>query len=441
VSPGDGRLYETLGDPRPGPGSGDGGGYQPGPPYWPWPGSATAGTRPGRGPGRIMRVLTGVNEDILDWVPEERPRYTGLGVIVLGTAVMAALSMLDALTQIFGTSRILLPFLILIAVFWGSLICGIDRWLIASTHGGVTLSKGRRFGRFAPRIVLAALFGAIIAVPLLLTAFGPEVAQQAENLRSTDLIQYGSLLQECNPLSGSPGPRQVNCTGQELNVTNPTLDDGSVLQAKKTQEASLQNTLSQDTAKEDHLEQVVQEECDGVRSEETTGLFGAGPVCAADQSAANKFSNDHQLPALAHKVQVLGQEISDYQNKIKIDKENYDKSLTGAINAAVATRQSHQGQIGLLDRISALGSLASRSLVILVAAVALFLFIMTVDCLPVLSKMISGITAYDKLADARLEAGGEMAQKAFSVTRAESVGRSDISLYRIGQHVQANTRP
>ena len=87
---------------------------------------------PSRGPGRWLRSLIGVDEGLLDRVWEERARYTCLGAIVLGTAAMAALSMLDALDQIFGP---IWPALILIALFWGAFICGIDRWLIASTHG------------------------------------------------------------------------------------------------------------------------------------------------------------------------------------------------------------------------------------------------------------------------------------------------------------------
>lgn len=55
---------------------------------------------PAHGPARWVRVLTGVDERLLDRVWEERARYTGLGAIVLGTATMATLSILDALDQI-----------------------------------------------------------------------------------------------------------------------------------------------------------------------------------------------------------------------------------------------------------------------------------------------------------------------------------------------------
>lgn len=79
---------------------------------------------PSRGPGKWLRSLIGVDETLLDRVWEERARYTGLGAIVLGTAAMATLAMLDALDQIFGP---VWPVLVLVALFWGVFICGIDR--------------------------------------------------------------------------------------------------------------------------------------------------------------------------------------------------------------------------------------------------------------------------------------------------------------------------
>ena len=107
---------------------------------------------PSHGPGRWLRSLIGVDERLLDRVWEERARYTGLGAIVLGTATMATLAMLDALDQVFGP---IWPVLILVALFWGAFICGIDRWLIASTHG----ARSGQWHVFVPRIFLALLFG------------------------------------------------------------------------------------------------------------------------------------------------------------------------------------------------------------------------------------------------------------------------------------------
>ena len=64
--------------------------------------------------GRWIRVLAGVDERLLDRVPQERARYTGLGGVVLGTATIAAFSMWFAVSQLLGFSHplIVVPVLI-----------------------------------------------------------------------------------------------------------------------------------------------------------------------------------------------------------------------------------------------------------------------------------------------------------------------------------------
>lgn len=78
---------------------------------------------------RLMRRRVGVDEDILDWVPEERPRYTWLGFIVLNTGLLAGVAMHFALTSVTGASWwLLLP----ADLFWALMIITIDSWLISS---------------------------------------------------------------------------------------------------------------------------------------------------------------------------------------------------------------------------------------------------------------------------------------------------------------------
>ena len=56
--------------------------------------------------------------------------------------------------------------------------------------------------RLRARIILALLFGVIIATPLVLTVFGSEVVSQAQNDQSNALLMYESQLKRCNPLPG-----------------------------------------------------------------------------------------------------------------------------------------------------------------------------------------------------------------------------------------------
>src|SRR5437899_10840193 len=73
---------------------------------------------------RWLRVLVGIREDVLDWVPANRPHYTAFGVLVLNTGLLAAAAMFSALTKIVSVP---LAALIPAALLWGWIILRIDR--------------------------------------------------------------------------------------------------------------------------------------------------------------------------------------------------------------------------------------------------------------------------------------------------------------------------
>src|SRR5262249_17349788 len=139
---------------------------------------------PAYGPGRWLRRIAGVREDILDWVPEERPRYTRLGAIILNTGLMAAISLMAALGK--GLT-VFWPLLIPICVFWGFVIVSFDGWLIASTHGMLGAAKYRVF---VPRLVISLLMGVIIAEPLILWVFQPSIRTEVLDFRKQQIDQY-----------------------------------------------------------------------------------------------------------------------------------------------------------------------------------------------------------------------------------------------------------
>lgn len=388
---------------------------------------------PSSGPARWLRSLIGVDEGLLDRVWEERARYTCLGAIVLGTAAMAALSMLDALDQIFGP---VWPALLLIALFWGAFICGIDRWLIASTHG----VRGGHWRIFAPRILLALLFGVIIATPLVLTVFGSEVVSQAQHDQSNALLAYESGLKQCNPLPGGPAQDQAiaqssRCSQLHVPVSDPAIGTDQAIAAEQSQRKQLSGVINTDNNQIAKLNTIARDECNGVTGTGLSGLVGVGPNCIRDRQKADSFTRTSNVAQLQSQVTRLDSKIAGQTITAKQQTQAYAANISSAIARLVTARKQQEGRIGLLNRIDALGELAHAHFVIAAAAVLLGLFIIIVDCLPVLSKMMSGTTRYDRILEFRLGGAERMAAAAMNVAERQATGRDEIELTKIENRV------
>jgi hypothetical protein len=390
---------------------------------------------PSHGPGKWLRGLIGVDESLLDRVWEERARYTCLGAIVLGTATMAALSMADALDQIFGP---VWPLLVLVALFWGAFICGLDRWLIASTHG----ARGGQWRVFAPRIFLALLFGVIIATPLVLSAFGSEVVSQARNDQSKALLVYESQLKRCNPLPGqsaeaSAVARSPGCAQFYVQVSNPAIGTDKAIASEQSQRNQLNSVIAADNKEIESLNTIARDECNGVSGKGLSGIVGVGPNCTRDRGKADSFTSASDVAELQSQVTSLDTKIARQTAAAGNGTQAYATNISKAITGLVATKKQQEGRIGLLNRIDALGELASTHFVIAVAAVLLAIFIITVDCLPVLSKMMSGTTRYDNILEIRLRIAERMAAEAMKVTERRTTSRHEIELNKIETRVRA----
>ena len=388
---------------------------------------------PAHGTARWLRVLTGVDEKLLDRVWEERARYTGLGAIILGTATMAMLSMLDALDQVFGP---VWPVLFLVALFWGAFICCIDRWLISSTHG----VNGSRWRIFLPRIALALLFGIIIATPLVLTVFSSEVVSRAQNDQNNALLAYESHLKVCNPLPGASdqgAAQSAACNGFLVSVSDPAIGTNNTIALAKAQRVQLAGTISADnkTIASDNL--IAREECNGLHGTGLSGIVGQGPNCNRDRQEADTFANQSHVSQLEAQLSVLDQEIADKTVAAGQQTQAYATATTDAIAKLVAKKKADEGRIGLLNRIDALGELASISVVVAGSTVLLGLFIITVDCLPVLSKMMSKPTKYDELVDSRLKTAEIIATAGMKVSERQATGSDEIALQTIESEVRS----
>ena len=97
---------------------------------------------------------------------------------------MAMISMWFALSSALGINGIVA---IPVAVFWGLVIMGIDRWLITS----MPVDGRRKFAMAVPRVLLAILLGTLISTPLVLRIFQSEIDAQMAVMQQKN---YSSFL-------------------------------------------------------------------------------------------------------------------------------------------------------------------------------------------------------------------------------------------------------
>jgi hypothetical protein len=348
-------------------------------------------TLPDHGPGRWFRVCAGIKEDVLDWAPSERAKYTGLGIIVLNTGCLAAFAMFTALgTIVSAPAFALVP----IALVWGWIIFSVDRWLITSTHGVRGLS---RVLIFIPRLLLAALLAFTIAEPLTLRIFQNTLDSAVATSRTAQLYTYQSQLQTCNPLSGQ-WISSATCAPYHLTVADPPYAIQQKLASAKQQQAQLEGVVRAEEGQEQTLTSIAQGECAGTAGSDMTGAAGDGPRCKADWAAADTYAKQSGLAAKQSQLAALQTSIAGTIQQAGVAQQTYATQLHKAITNAVAEKRKDQNkQIGIIDEWTALEQLSSQSAFVFFGHWLLVLVMLALDCLPVLAKLMSEASTYDQL--------------------------------------------
>ena len=132
---------------------------------------------------KLLFAIAGAHVEILRVVPTERIKFQSLGWAILITSGIATVSMWFALNSVLGLNSVLALFL---AVLWGLVIMGIDRWLITS----MPLRGSRRWAAALPRLLLALLLGSIISTPIVLKIFQTEINSQIAQIDTQRMNAY-----------------------------------------------------------------------------------------------------------------------------------------------------------------------------------------------------------------------------------------------------------
>jgi len=188
--------------------------------------------------------------------------------------------MFFALSEVLGKAEI---WFIFIAIFWAIFILCIDCWLVSTTAG----SRWRtRVSILLPRLAIAAVFGIVIAEPLVLRVFETGITSHVREDRQEAIGRLRTALVACNPVPGvsvSHAVPQAGCNGMVLSISNPATASLTQITSLEGQEASLKTQLSAETDQLSQMQATVNSECNGTSGKGLTGVLGNGPACKKDQ--------------------------------------------------------------------------------------------------------------------------------------------------------------
>jgi hypothetical protein len=364
---------------------------------------------------KIVLALAGANEEVLALVPSERAKFESLGWAILITSGVATVSMWFALASAVGINGIVaLP----IALAWGLVIMGIDRWLIVS----MPIDGPRKFFMAAPRLALALLLGTLISTPLVLRIFESEINAQMAKMQQQS---YNTFLQQ---QQASDVAKQVSTYSTELRYLDNVIATHGAATASTAGDPELTAYNKQLTTLNGELAHWTTLKTQ-YYSDYICQLYG-GPACpkkgfgpAAKDSLKNYDNASQEVSTLQGQINQVQGEIQQrdaqlasnsqadqqarYQQALTaqpIVKNEYDTALQRRNELQASFFASNQAAHGILNRLEALSQLSSGNFTVTAARFLIFLLFLVIECLPVTVKLMQRPGPYEEALEHAREA-------------------------------------
>ena len=337
---------------------------------------------------RFLVSLTGADYQLLVKVREVR-KYAGMGGAVLMTGVLAAVSAGFALRTAVDAP---LWLALMLGGVWGIAILNLDSWIVASNKRLATWWK--TVGAAVPRLLLAVVLGVVISEPLVLQVFKTEIDAELTVMRAEDQGAFDERLTEDPRYQRLAREKQeARRIQDEVAAGMPATavtDDPDVKQAQATYDR-LDAQLQQAQARTS---------CEG-RGTCGTGQAGAGRIFQTN------LDTQRRLEGQVGQAQVALDEARAEARREALDQtrararaaEVRLAELEASIADAERQRQheieEHRAEVrasdGLLARMRALGRVADDEPELAFARWFLFVFLLVIECTPVLVKLLSNL--------------------------------------------------
>lgn len=187
----------------------------------------------------LLAMLAGADLEVLAQAKSERGKLVSLGLVMIGTASVAALSMVFALRNavfVVVDPKTWLPakdqpvgmllVSIIIGMLWGCMILVLDRALIITMQD----VAGRRALLYAaPRVLLAIVIGVVVSTPITLQVFHSEITAQVKLQNQEELndnqreVENGETAQKLKEVQEEIDRLERVLRGELGTVTTPEL--------------------------------------------------------------------------------------------------------------------------------------------------------------------------------------------------------------------------
>ncbi|MFF8591988.1 DUF4407 domain-containing protein [Streptomyces sp. NPDC015220] len=355
--------------------------------------------RSGHGPAVLLRRLIGIREEILDRESAERVRYTWYGAIVLNTALLGGASMAMAISTVREGTPVAVA--VVVGVMWAWIVLALDSWLVSSTHG---YTGGRALRMLVPRLFLSVVLGLTIAEPLLFQIFDREIRQEMAVVRERDLADFRGSLTACNPLDGKDTTNRAECgdfhltvKGAPASIKEDIADNAAAVARLDRQIKSYNDALDKKLATE-------RRECARDRWIWRGNGWDTTETCERARADTGAYRRTGKVDAYEAKRAELVAKGNTLSEQLINTGTAYRADVKKAIDAKVAERKESQQHDGLLLRAGALSTVAWSDGFALFVMFLLHAVLLLVDAMPVLAKLMSGPSEYDRRLGERREA-------------------------------------
>lgn len=301
---------------------------------------------------QFLMICSGGNIHILKKSPSEWNKFSGIGGIVLFTAVFATLSAGYAIFTIFDDVWVSVGF----AILWGLMIFNLDRYIVSSIKKTGTVWN--QIGMTIPRLILAGFLGIVISKPLELKIFEKEINKQLNTIIERNKKQL-----------------QTEMNGRILQQSGP-FD----MEKKQIQQKLADYQKSYDSAAVELEKEIL-----GTKTGLTSGKVGFGSNAKRKEELKEKRKQDleNYQKQVAPRLEYLDKEVSKVYTNIESER-NKTEGIENRFN-------------GIAARLQALDELGKNSHIMAIASLFIMGLFITLEISPVLIKLISSVGPYDYL--------------------------------------------